>query len=282
MTIFDGVFAQLVFSDHKCRELVGRILFGDQHKIKESSCEHKMFNPNGKTCWFDLYMKDEEGNLYNVEIQGYPSGAVPQRPRYHASLLNASLKVEDNKWKDLPKVKVAFICNKDYIGDGQKVYHIERTVKETGKRFQDEEEIIYINGEIEDETKTGRMIHDFNCKDPNKMYYRDFKRRVKEIKETKKGREEMCQALEKLMNEEREEGIIIGKEMGFKDGQEVGFSNGKKVGFNDGRSLGKSEGIAIGKEKKKKRMYNSNRYDIEDIAFATGMSEKEIKELCYS
>lgn len=66
---------------------------------------------------------------------------------------------------------------------------------------------------------------------------------------------------------------------------------GRLEGFDSGRTLGKSEGIEVGRtmgieigEKSKmyeiaKKMYNSAKYKIGDIVFATGMSETEIREL---
>jgi len=271
----------IFFSDHRCRELVGDIIFDPTYKFAESSYQHKMPNPNGRSCCFDLHMKDVKGNLYNVEIQGYSSGAVPQRPRYHASLLNTSLKVEDNKWKDLPNVKVAFVCHKDYIGDGKRVYHIKRVVDETGKNFNDGEEIIYINGEIIDESREGRMVYDFNCKDPNKMYYKEFRRRMKEIKETKKGREEMCQALEKLVNEEREEGFNYGRTLGKSEGIEVGRTLGKSEGKLEGIEIGKVEGITIGKEEIARSMLKEG-LPLESIVRYTGLSLENLQRLRFS
>ena len=44
---------------------------------------------------------------------------------------------------------------------GHPIYHIDRIVKETGKNFNDEAHIIYVNAQIQDETALGKLMHDF-------------------------------------------------------------------------------------------------------------------------
>lgn len=44
---------------------------------------------------------------------------------------------------------------------GVPIYHIDRTVKETGELFSDESYIIYVNSQIKDESALGKLMHDF-------------------------------------------------------------------------------------------------------------------------
>ena len=41
---------------------------------------------------------------------------------------------------------VIFITENDCMGQGLPLYHIERTIQETGKLFKDGSHIIYVNG----------------------------------------------------------------------------------------------------------------------------------------
>lgn len=63
-----------------------------------------------------------------------------------------------------------FITENDVMKAGLPIYHIDRVVRETGKLFEDEEHIIYVNSQIKDETKLGRLMHDFSCTDAKDMY----------------------------------------------------------------------------------------------------------------
>lgn len=49
------------------------------------------------------------------------------------------------------------------MGDALPIYHINRMVEETGKKFQDEAHIIYVNGAYRDESPLGILMHDFSC-----------------------------------------------------------------------------------------------------------------------
>ena len=53
--------------------------------------------------------------------------------------------------------------------EGLPIYHVDRTVIETGKLFGDEAHIIYVNSQIHDESALGKLMYDFYCTDAGKM-----------------------------------------------------------------------------------------------------------------
>ena len=67
------------------------------------------------------------------------------------------------------------------------IYHIDRVVKETGKLFKDEAHIIYVNSQIKDETKLGRLMHDFSCTNAKDMHNKVLADRVRYFKEDERG-----------------------------------------------------------------------------------------------
>ena len=189
--------------------------------------------------------------MINIELQGYKSGADPKRLRYYASAITGSMNIEDDKWHTLADTKVIFICKEDYIGEGESVYHIERIIRETGKALKDGEELMYINGEREDDEKYGKLMHDLNCTRAEEMYYEPFARRVAYIKQTEKGRKEMCEILENMIKEERKEERLIALD----------------------------EGIAIGEERVAIQMIRLGKLTFEEIAIYTGLSIERVKSL---
>ena len=54
-----------------------------------------------------------------------------------------------------------------------------------------------MNGKYRGDDAVGRLAHDFNCKLSKNMYYKEFAEGVKHFKETEKGREIMCESVEK-------------------------------------------------------------------------------------
>ena len=85
---------------------------------------------------------------------------------------------------------------------GLPIYHIDRTVKETGKLFGDESHIIYVNSKIKDESALGKLMHDFSCTDAKDMRYKILADRVRYFKEDEEGVATMCKAMEEMRKEE--------------------------------------------------------------------------------
>jgi hypothetical protein len=148
---------------------------------------------------------DEPGKLYDVEVQRTDSGAIPQRARFHSSLIDGKLLKQGQEFKDIKDSYVIFITQNDVIGAGLPLYHIERVIKETNKEFGDGSHIIYVNGAYkDDDSAIGRMIHDFGCVKSSDMYCEVLKNNVKYYKETEGGRNIMCQIIEEFADKRAE------------------------------------------------------------------------------
>jgi hypothetical protein len=156
----------------------------------------------------DIRAVDETGKLYDVEVQRTDSGAIPQRARFHSSLIDSRLLKQGQEFKDIKDSYVIFITQNDVIGAGLPLYHIERVIKETKEEFGDGSHIIYVNGAYkDDDSAIGRMIHDFGCVKSSDMYCEVLKNNVKYYKETEGGRNIMCQVLEEYGKMREEEAV---------------------------------------------------------------------------
>lgn len=92
---------------------------------------------------------------------------------------------------------------------GLPIYHIDRIIKETGVMLGDEAHIIYVNSQIKDDTKLGKLMHDFSCTDAKDMHYKILADRVRYFKEDAKGVEAMCRAMEDMRKEAAAEQNIL-------------------------------------------------------------------------
>ena len=92
------------------------------------------------------------------------------------------------------------------LGCNLPIYHINRVIEENCQRCHDQLHIIYGNSSVQDDTALGKLMHDLHCSDPHDMYSEILARRVKELKETQKGVDIMCDKLNELIAEERNEG----------------------------------------------------------------------------
>ena len=79
----------------------------------------------------------------------------------------------------LPETYVIFIIENDVLGVNLPIYHVQRTIVETGTYFGDGSYILYVNGAYKDNSPLGLLMQDFACKNPEDMHYKVLANRVK-------------------------------------------------------------------------------------------------------
>ena len=144
---------------------------------------------------------DRQNQVYNIEIQRDDKGAGVKRARYNSSLIDANVTEPGEQYQNLNETYVVFITENDVLGENIPIYHVDRIVRETGKMFNDQSHIIYVNSQIKDETALGKLMHDFTCTNAKDMYYEVLADRVHYFKEDEKGVAIMCKAMEDMRNE---------------------------------------------------------------------------------
>lgn len=103
------------------------------------------------------------------------------------------------------------ICEHDIFLKGLPLYHVKKVICETGDDFNDGSSIVYVNGQCREDTPLGRLMHDFFCRDAKDIYNKDLAERMKYLKEDQGGVQSMCEVMEELVKEGREQGIERGK-----------------------------------------------------------------------
>lgn len=206
--LLDDDFMTKVFEDISCAELLLRIILNDEGiRVLEAHSQRGIKNLQGRSVKLDILAVDSHNRVFNVEVQRSDRGAGAKRARYNSALIDANVTEPGDQYEDLNETFVIFITENDVMKAGLPIYHIDRVVRETGKLFEDEEHIIYVNSQIKDETKLGRLMHDFSCTDAKDMYNKVLADRVRYFKEDERGVEIMCREMEIMRNQAHEEGI---------------------------------------------------------------------------
>ena len=162
----------------------------------------------------------------------------------------------ENSWKgmefeELPETYVIFITEKDYFERKQPIYSIQRTVHDNNSPFNDGSNILYVNGEYRDDSKFGKLMHDFNCSEAEDMLLPEMAERTNYLKTNEVEVENMCRQMQEI--KER------------------------------GRVEGRAEGIPIGELKKAKEIVLNliavqRDMSVEQLASIAGVSVDQIKE----
>jgi len=206
--LLDDDFMTVVFDrNNEATELVLNVIFGRSDlKVLEVIAQREYKNPvtGGRSIELDIYAQDEEGKVYDIEVQRADAGADVHRARFHSSMLDTKMLKTQQKFNVIHDSYVIFITENDCMGQGLPLYHIERTIQETGKLFKDGSHIIYVNGSYKnDSTPIGKLMHDFRCTCAIDMFYEALKKPVRHFKETEGGQNQMCKAMEERIDRER-------------------------------------------------------------------------------
>ncbi len=208
--LLDDDFMSKVFEDdYECIDLLLHIIMEKPDlKVEEVRTQYSIKNLLGRSVRLDIHVIDSVGKKYNIEVQRADKGAAVKRARYNCSIMDANALMPGADFDDLPETYVIFITEKDVIGDNQPIYHVDRIVKETGKKFGDEAHIIYVNGAYQDDTPLGMLMYDFSCKNPDNMHYKLLADKTRYFKENEKGVASMCKIMEDLIDNEKRESAL--------------------------------------------------------------------------
>ena len=198
-----------VFEDKACAEfLLQIILLRHDLKVQSVQGQYDIKNLQGRSIRLDILAVDSNNRIYNIEIQRSDRGADAKRARYNSSLIDANITEAGDKYDALTETYVIFITENDVLKAGLPIYHVDRTIRETGTFFNDQAHIVYVNSQIKDETALGKLMHDFFCTNSKDMNYSILAQRVRYFKEDTKGVAAMCRAMEKMRDETEHETSI--------------------------------------------------------------------------
>lgn len=217
--IDDTFMRALMKDDMPLAEFVLRIIMGkpDLRLVRFNTQDDLKQVTGARSVCLDVTATDNEGRKYDIEIQRAGSGAEPRRARYHSSVMDVEYLNAGQDFDELPETYVIFITEEDFFASGAAIYPIQRMNMVTGESFEDGEHILYVNGEYRGDDDLGRLMHDFNCNDPEDMNYRILADRARYFKTNSEGVGTMCKAMDDLRIESLREGEIKGREKQARD-----------------------------------------------------------------
>lgn len=212
LTMMSDILARNVLKDKDVCEYVLGILLDDKSvHLKEVNVQADYRSMHGRGVVLDCVAGDDTGRLFNVEIQQDDEGAHPKRARYHLGAMDTNILQAGEFFDRLPETYVIFVTRSDTLGLGLPIAHIDRIVRETETEFGDESHFIYVDSSKDGEdTELGRLMKDFNSKEAKDMQASVLAKRIRDLKETEKGVEHMCEEMETI----RREGIAEGRAEG--------------------------------------------------------------------
>ena len=194
-------------------DIIKTVLSIDDISITKVTTQKRISQINSKSLVLDLYAKDINNNVYNIEIQRIKQKDLFKRTRYHQDLIDVYNLKRGFKPDNLPTTYIIFFCLFDIFEKNKPLYKVEKYISYDGGKlpFNDNTNLIFINCKYKDEkTNLGKLIHDMTCT-------RDKVRWYNSIKEIKEGEIKMGYYAEKI------------RKQGFKEGKEKGYINAQNT-----------------------------------------------------
>ena len=182
------------------------------------------YNANVKSVRFDVYIKDQAGVIYDVEMQASPKNRrwLPKRSRYYGSVIDAETVKSGTSYKDIKNTYIIFICTYDPFDEGLARYTGKTMcVEDRGVTMEDGITHIYLNARAvrKNVSEELAVLLDYIAgKEEKSSELTDaLQREVNRYNKDEDWRH-WSMTFEEELNEAREEG----REEGWKEGRKVG------------------------------------------------------------
>ena len=77
---------------------------------------------DARSIRLDVYLKDDAGTVYDIEMENWTKPELPKRTRYYQSMLDVNHLDPNTAFPDLPDSYILFICSSDPFEDGLSKY----------------------------------------------------------------------------------------------------------------------------------------------------------------
>lgn len=227
----DFMFGQVMRTEEICRlfleALLGieiqRIEFLDRQKDFTDSYDYHSIR-------LDVYLKDEAGTVFNVEIQAERRDNLPRRVRFYQSGIDRSELPKGADYASLSESYIIFICDFDYFHIGKAVGERAAFLKDTDVPYEDGSHVYFLNS-CYTQANASKPILEFldlvRTNDMEKSYETSLgqmaQERIQEVRSDKALEVSYMTYAQKMLDERR-----IGYADGLEEGMEKGIKKGKQ------------------------------------------------------
>lgn len=240
----DFIFAKVMRNPELCKKMLERLLGISIDRIEYLE-EQKVIDisRDNKSIRLDVYLKDGEGTVYNVEIQTTSNRNLPKRTRFYQGMIDLNAIEKGADYSKLPQSFVIFICTFDAFGSGKWRYTFQNVcLEDTGLLLNDGTSKVFFNtagtnGKISRDAKSIlKFIESGTAEDE---FTERLEREVCKIKENKEWKVEYMTMLmreRERYNEGKALGIIeFATDVGYSD-EQIAAVLQKKLAIDAGQA----------------------------------------------
>ena len=198
----DNAFFPVLGQDPGVMEEILRVILNDDTlTVEKVIAEYTLPNLPGRGVRLDSFCETGDGHRINVEVQKADVDDHIRRCRYNTAGMTWKEAEKGTRFKDLPDVCVVYITEHDFLHGGHTVYHVDKILRENGSIIDDGSSVIYVNTAVNDGSAISDLMRCFMQKTVNDPRFPRLSEKVHQYKNTEKGAAEMCEELERYIDD---------------------------------------------------------------------------------
>ena len=258
----DFMFCKVMQNEGICKEFLEMVLAGQIGKIAYLSPQNSVATGiEAKSIRLDVFVKDEAGKSYDIEMQVANEHNIPKRMRYYQAAIDIAFLDKGAHYKALNDSYIIFMCLFDAIGNDKPLYTFENICLEDRQTpLRDGTKKVIINAQAFRKAEDAEL----------KGFLEYVKKGTVNTEYT--GRiETMIQAVKDNEQARQEYRFMSGFEMDAREeGRSEGIAQGIQQGFADGAYQTKLETA---------KLMRAHNYPITEICEMTGLSKEEVEAI---
>ena len=216
----------------------------------------------GHSVILDCLGVDNNGVLYDIEVQKYNNDNLEKRVRYYSSLLDSRYALSKGVlFKEIIETYIIILMEEDYFHLGGQVYEVEKQIKGYNFPYIDGSNIIFTTAANKGRKELDNMMQSLVAEDYREMKDDVIKGCVMYYKTTQDGDDKVCEAVHNYAVKYAEKCA------------QTSYNEGK----DDGIKIGKADGITEGTVKTLINLVNSGNITLDYAIANSGLSKEDFK-----
>ena len=228
----DFMFCKVMQDPDLCRKMLNRIMGVSLGKVVVANSQKPIdVTFDGKSIRLDVFAEDEDGNIYDIEMQCSDTHELPLRSRFYQSMIDQDLLEKGEDYQKLGNTVIIFICKFDLFKQGRGKY-LFRQYEENDRNLalDDRTTKIFLNtkGHVEDPLLQNFLNYLEGILEDRDPYINELEHAVWKASRNSKWRDEYMRY---SMREKYLESVFM--QRGLEKGIEEGRKEGRKEGCID-------------------------------------------------
>ena len=206
----DFMFAKVMRNPELCKGMLERLLDISIDRVEYPE-EQKVIDiaKDSKSVRLGVYLKDEKGTVYNIEIQTTNSRNIPKRTRFYQGMIDLNAIEKGADYSELPQSFVIFICTFDVFGESRWKYTFENICRENmNLSLQDGTTKIFFNTTGTKGNLNKQAVNVLKFIEDNTIEDDFTKRLAQEVQKIKENKEWKVEYMTLLMRERDRKSVV--------------------------------------------------------------------------